>query len=654
MLEGPQGIVGRITPFSFYASDCRGQGRRGRDINLRGGLDVVLASQEGVSQRRPEDMLVGSPVRLQAGGPPDISILGVSGISKMQGGLALPNRLKNIVIVIDTSSSMRRERLPLFQAQIERLASSIPKGTIVSVITFNEHAAILVNGAEINSPKDFKQKVAKPIKEIVCGRGTKLDNAFTKTSEHIGKLDGYDHIHPERSLILFVTDGDHMPNTIDEYRKINIQAQKLSPFRNSSIVFVGVGTNYNTDLIQQMAGFSGGSYLHLSSDTDIFRNQIPKIIKEQSGDVFIRVDAYGINRLWALNPSSIQEVPYADERSGIDEIIGLHELRGGYQNEPAGISIFNPNDFESVKYYIAGQPDARLYYEYPDEITKPDDFGRKIPIRMFEDLQPEDRWTAEEHITRWLKTLVMDKRDPLALQALKEAHLIKDDEYERLASFLQAGEEESRSVASEVASANIDINDIKSLLGGSVQSSQGQRPDADFLEKLKDLGNILPKRRNKNQPQPGSFVDSGNQSQPLHSGGLGPLSMEPADQLAPFEGPQPGAAERYDQVEPVKEEQTKRPNLSMLCTNPRVRISDAVFKKDKITIGRSDKSDIVINLSNISRNHCQMVFDNGSYYIEDTKSNNGVYVNGIKIDKTQLKDGDIVQLCNVQFVIYLS
>jgi len=60
---------------------------------------------------------------------------------------------------------------------------------------------------------------------------------------------------------------------------------------------------------------------------------------------------------------------------------------------------------------------------------------------------------------------------------------------------------------------------------------------------------------------------------------------------------------------------------------------------DIISIGRGDDNVLVLESSNVSRNHCQLIFANGSWQIEDLGSTNGVELDGVKISKKAVKNG---------------
>jgi pSer/pThr/pTyr-binding forkhead associated (FHA) protein len=66
------------------------------------------------------------------------------------------------------------------------------------------------------------------------------------------------------------------------------------------------------------------------------------------------------------------------------------------------------------------------------------------------------------------------------------------------------------------------------------------------------------------------------------------------------------------------------------------------LKGTSLIIGRSSDNDVVIANPAVSRKHAQLVEEGGKFYIEDLNSVNGTFVNGIKVTKKQLKNGDVV------------
>ena len=57
--------------------------------------------------------------------------------------------------------------------------------------------------------------------------------------------------------------------------------------------------------------------------------------------------------------------------------------------------------------------------------------------------------------------------------------------------------------------------------------------------------------------------------------------------------------------------------------------------------------------ASVSRQHAQIIRENGEYYVEDLHSRNGTFVNGQLISgRKQLQDGDRLKICDLSFVFY--
>jgi pSer/pThr/pTyr-binding forkhead associated (FHA) protein len=76
-------------------------------------------------------------------------------------------------------------------------------------------------------------------------------------------------------------------------------------------------------------------------------------------------------------------------------------------------------------------------------------------------------------------------------------------------------------------------------------------------------------------------------------------------------------------------------------------------KKMKITLGRSEKSDIFINDELVSRKHAVIKKEDENYFIRDLKSKNGTYINGAMIMPEEfigIQEGDIIKVGRTEIV----
>lgn len=70
----------------------------------------------------------------------------------------------------------------------------------------------------------------------------------------------------------------------------------------------------------------------------------------------------------------------------------------------------------------------------------------------------------------------------------------------------------------------------------------------------------------------------------------------------------------------------------------------------KIVLGRLPSCEIVLDDASVSRQHAQILEDDGIFLIEDLRSRNGTQVNRISIrGRTQLRDGDEIKVCDYTF-----
>jgi pSer/pThr/pTyr-binding forkhead associated (FHA) protein len=80
-----------------------------------------------------------------------------------------------------------------------------------------------------------------------------------------------------------------------------------------------------------------------------------------------------------------------------------------------------------------------------------------------------------------------------------------------------------------------------------------------------------------------------------------------------------------------------------------LKFKDSVLKnietdKSEILIGRGSNCDIQIDNLAVSNTHAKIIKQQGGYRIEDLKSTNGTFLNGLSIQKANLGPDDIVTI----------
>ncbi len=76
---------------------------------------------------------------------------------------------------------------------------------------------------------------------------------------------------------------------------------------------------------------------------------------------------------------------------------------------------------------------------------------------------------------------------------------------------------------------------------------------------------------------------------------------------------------------------------------------------ERMVIGRHPSCEVVIDNAAVSRYHAQILQSHGNYYLEDLRSRNQTYLNDIAVEgRTELHEGDAVQICDVSFAFHLK
>jgi FHA domain/zinc-ribbon domain len=68
-----------------------------------------------------------------------------------------------------------------------------------------------------------------------------------------------------------------------------------------------------------------------------------------------------------------------------------------------------------------------------------------------------------------------------------------------------------------------------------------------------------------------------------------------------------------------------------------------------VTVGRSPESDIFLDDVTVSRKHAEIVHGERGHRIRDVGSLNGTYVNRVRVDAVDLRNGDEIQIGKYRF-----
>jgi pSer/pThr/pTyr-binding forkhead associated (FHA) protein len=76
--------------------------------------------------------------------------------------------------------------------------------------------------------------------------------------------------------------------------------------------------------------------------------------------------------------------------------------------------------------------------------------------------------------------------------------------------------------------------------------------------------------------------------------------------------------------------------------------------RPEMVIGRQSAADIRLRSPEVSRRHCRLVFADGQWQVFDLSSLNGVWVNGLRVQRATLQNNDILHIGNYDFVVQIG
>jgi hypothetical protein len=115
----------------------------------------------------------------------------------------------------------------------------------------------------------------------------------------------------------------------------------------------------------------------------------------------------------------------------------------------------------------------------------------------------------------------------------------------------------------------------------------------------------------------------------------------PNSSAMPPQASNPGIAERSERSGAMP---AGGPTLFLVYNGQRYPVT-----KDQFIIGRGSKtSDLAIKDGNISRKHAAVIRRNGTFYIKDLGSTNGIDYKGMRIDNKRIDEGDVFHLCDYE------
>ena len=260
--------------------------------------------------------------------------------------------LVNLALVLDQSGSMNGTKIEQAKAAAIEALTRLGLQDVFSVVVYNTNVHTIVPAQNARNI----QRIIQTIQQIRAGGSTALFGGVSQGAAEIRKNIENDYIH----RIVLLSDGlanvgPRMPADLGRLGAALIK-------ENISVTTVGVGTDYNEDLMAQLAQKSDGNTYFVESGFDL-----PRIFSAELGDV-LNVVAKKVKVTITL-PHDVQPVSIIGREGRIKGKkieLYMNQLYGG-QEKYALVEVNIPKSTPGSRLMVAK---ADVTYENP--------FNRKL------------------------------------------------------------------------------------------------------------------------------------------------------------------------------------------------------------------------------------------------------------------------------------
>lgn len=353
----------------------------------------------------------------------------------------------NLAVVLDKSGSMAGAKLEKTKQAAIQLVDRLAPNDIFSLIVFSDQARVLVSAQKVEDKNALKEK----IESIRADGSTALYSGVKLGADQIEEYLSSKRIN----RVILLSDGlaNIGPSSPRDLRRLGGQLSE----RGISVTTIGVGDDYNEDLMAALAEASDANYYYVK-DTE----KLPEIFAKELGEM-LAVAARDV-RIEIICPDGVRPLGF----------IGRAER---FENQKASVSLSQfttgQNRYLLLRCLVNGsKPEiARVKVNYTDELNGgtvevADDV---VKIRF-----TEDRDAADKSVNG----AVVAQKEIMLTAVAKDAAMVEADagNYKKAATILAAQNGAlSRAYAAAPASVQIQIraetNNLNTF-GGQLENGQ--------------------------------------------------------------------------------------------------------------------------------------------------------------------------------------
>lgn len=207
--------------------------------------------------------------------------VGLTGFKMNRPGARLP---VNITLVLDKSGSMSGAKIDEARKAAIAAIQSLDARDTVSVVTYDSTVQVLVPATKLTD----KKMVCARIASVEAGGRTALFAGVSKGAGELRRFLNREHVN----RIILLSDGKANigPSSPSELGALGKSLSK----EGITVSTLGLGLDYNEDLMAQIASQSGGNHIFIENARDIagiFKEEFKTVMSVVAQEVAVQIDA---------------------------------------------------------------------------------------------------------------------------------------------------------------------------------------------------------------------------------------------------------------------------------------------------------------------------------------------------------------------------
>lgn len=189
----------------------------------------------------------------------------------------------NVALVLDKSGSMNGRKIDEAKQAAIQAVRRLNADDIVSVVVYDSTVEVLVPSTKLTD----KDAVCRKISQVQPGGRTALFAGVSKAAAELRKFIDRDHVN----RIVLLSDGmaNIGPSAPSELGSLGASLKK----ENISVTAMGLGLDYNEDLMVNLASNSGGNHVFIEDETQIaalFNKEFNTVLSVVAQEVSIMIE----------------------------------------------------------------------------------------------------------------------------------------------------------------------------------------------------------------------------------------------------------------------------------------------------------------------------------------------------------------------------